>query len=89
MLSNQLWLHNIQFSKLENTRAILEQYQLRYQTDNFNNQIIKYYNFDLHLNINIKSEIKWIDNKTYFDIQRLKIFDYVQYLFPLIKVTSN
>ena len=67
----------------------MKQYYLRSPKDNFNNQVITYYNFDLQLNIIIKSENKWIDNKTFFHIKRLVVFDYIQYLLPLIKITSN
>ena len=89
VLSNQLWLHNIKFCQLHDTYELLEQYQLRQQKANFNNQIITYYNFDLQLNIIIKSENKWIDNNIFFDIKRLTVFNYVQYLIPLIKITSK
>ena len=89
VLSNQLWLHNIQFYQLHDTYQILKQYQARYSKDNFNNQVITYYNFDLQLNIIIKSENKWIDNNIFFDIKRLSVFNYIQYLIPLIKITSN
>ena len=89
VLSSQLWLHNIEFCKLSKAREILERYQKEDSKENFNNQIIQFYNFDLNLNIIIKSENKWINNKIFFDIKQLRVFDYITYLNPLIKITKD
>ena len=88
VLSSQLWLHNIEFFGLSKTKRILYQYYKQCSRKEINNQIISYFNFDLQLNILINSKVYWINNKLYFDIQTLTIVDYIQYLTPLIKVTS-
>ena len=89
VLSSQLWLHNIEFCRLSITCEILNRYQKEYSMDNFNNQIIQFHNFDLDLNIIIKSESKWINNNIFFDIKQLTVFDYIKYLSPLIEITKH
>ena len=89
VLSSQLWLHNIEFCQLSNTIKKLNRYRQQRSEESFNNQIIQFHNFDLDLDIIIKSENKWINNSIFFDIKKLTIFDYITYLDPLIKITKH
>ena len=88
VLSSQLWLHNITFFGLSRTIKTIQQYYQYFARNEINNQIISYFNCDLKLSILIKSEIQWI-NKLHFDIKTLTILDYIQYIKPLIRVTSH
>ena len=89
VLSSQLWLHNITFFGLSRTIKILQQYYQSFSRNEINNQIISYFNSDLKLNILIKSEIQWTNNKLHFDIKTLTILDYIQYINPLVRITSH
>ena len=89
VLSSQLWLHNIEFLGITETKHTLKQYYQSISGTEINNHIISYFNFDLKLNILIKSEIHWINNTLYFDIKTLRIIDYIEYLTPLAKITSH
>ena len=89
VLSSQLWLHNIEFYGISKTLKIIHQYNQYYLRKELNNQIIFYFNFDLHLQIVINSEIHWRNNKVLYHIKTLTVFDYIQYLHPLIQVTGQ
>ena len=89
VLSTQLWLHNIEYFGLSKTTTILQQYYKYFSRKGINNQIISYFNFDLKLNILINTVIQWKNNKIYFDIHTLTIFDYIQYLIPITIITSQ
>ena len=89
VLSSQLWLHNIEIFGLAKTLQIVQQFHRYYTSKDINNQIISYFNFDLQLSIVIKTEVHWINNAINFNIKTLRIFDYIEYLIPLIQVTGN
>ena len=89
VLSGQLWLHNIESFGLNKTLKIVQQFHRYYSRKDINNQIILYYNFDLQLSIVIKTEVHWINNALNFHIKTKRIFDYIQYLTPLIQVTGH
>ena len=89
VLSSQLWLHNIEFFELSKTVEIIHQYNQHYSRQELNNQVIFYFNFDLQLQIAINSEIHWRNNQVFYQIKTLTVFDYIQYLYPLIKVTGQ
>ena len=89
VLSSQLWLHNIEFFSESETLDIIQQYKQYYSKGELNNQIIIYFNFDLQLQIVINSEIKWTNTELFYQIKTLTVFDYIQYLHPLIQVTGQ
>ena len=89
VLSSQLWLHNIEFVGLTKTSKIIHQFNQDHSIKDINNQIIQYFNFDLQLSIVINTEVQWRNNELKFNIQTLRIFDYIKYLTPLVQVTGH
>ena len=89
VVSNQLWLHNIQhWSIEETTRQIANTRQHQQRTENNNDQILIQYCWDLKLTCISNCTISWVHNKA-IQYKQLLIIDYIKYLSPLAIATSQ
>ena len=89
VVSNQLWLHNIQHWSIAKTTTeisnIGNQQEIK---DNNNDQIIIHYCWELKLTCISNGTIYWNNNKP-IQFKQLSIIDYIKFLSPLAKVTSQ